>query len=177
MPATECQEQITQLLKNIFGPDLVKKEWSIRVGATDAFRHKGIYSPRLDVAVGPFNIDREDIYLNQNKIAEYREHPLIKGICSKVEIDFNRNPRCMLAIEIEFSGSSKHILGDFTNASMMGMVGIVVGFSHNIEKIGRINKYISLLQAVEKAPQDLFKNVVCFEAEDFLNLLRTYQKE
>ena len=41
----------------------------------------------------------------------------MKDVCQ------NKNPRCLLSVEVEFSGSSKLIMGDFTNAGMMGHVG------------------------------------------------------
>lgn len=40
----------------MFAPDLVKPEWSVRTQATDDVYYKSSHAPRLDLAVGPFNV-------------------------------------------------------------------------------------------------------------------------
>jgi len=68
----------------------------------------------------------------------------------------------MLAIEVVCSGSSKHILGDITNASMMGLYGIVVtnDDQHICEKVERIQHYAQRVKALQKAPTGWFDNVL-----------------
>lgn len=172
MLARVYQKKITTLLEEIFGSDLVIREWSVGKGATDAFLHAGTYAPRLDIAVGPFNINR-DVGQNLAAIHAKTKHPLVGELKRQIGI-LNGNPRCLLAIEIEFSGSSKHILGDFTNASMMGLIGIVVGSSHNIEKICRVGEYAALLYSLGKAPS-LFKNVKVFQDSKFLEFITAFR--
>lgn len=83
----------------------------------------------------------------------------------------NNNPRCSLAIEIVFSGSSKHILGDITNASMMGLYGIVVPSTRMDAKVRRIFEYIKVIKNLGKAPEDLFRNVIIIPQNDFIKLI------
>ena len=84
----------------------------------------------------------------------------------------NANPRCSLAIEVVFSGSSKHILGDITNASMMGLYGLVVVKDEEriLEKAKRIFEYVKRIIEVGKAPANLFQNTRILSASEFLHL-------
>ena len=150
----------------------VKPEWAVARDATDSYTNpaNARYAPQLDIAIGPFNISR-DVDANVNEICRASGHNLINHIRSRGVSFENENPRCLLAIEIEFTGSSKHILGGITNASMMGLVGIVIGRSDNIAKIHRIQEYVRWLPQVRKAPMSLFGNVVIFEATPFLELV------
>lgn len=96
-----------------------------------------MYCPRIDIAVGPFNIRRnieEDNRIINAKINEHKA--FITKLVDKAETyvgnvdeflrNKNRNPRCFLAIEIEKSGTRKHLLGDIANASVIAAIGIVV---------------------------------------------------
>ncbi|MDP2205029.1 MAG: hypothetical protein Q8K65_01855 [Alphaproteobacteria bacterium] len=175
MSAKVYQEEIYTLLQGVFPPALVKKEWNIRKDARDVFQAEDSYAPCADIAIGPFN---EDEGRNIGEIIEAANaHPLVQHLARRLDPDgmFNQNPRCLLAIEIEYSGSMKHILGDIANASMLGYIGIVIG-SNTARKpsqvrIQRVKSYIEKVTMVGKAPGGLFGNVVYFEAEEFRGLL------
>jgi hypothetical protein len=177
MSAVAFQKQAFDLLKRAFPPDRVSFEFSIGTAATDVFAGVKRYLPRLDLAVGPFNVSTQrDV--NSRLIRAQRNHPLIQKIISHArrqnagEFNENDNPRCLLAIEIEFSGSSKLILGDFTNASMMGLVGLVIGPSAGkyMQQIRRVAEYVLTLRRLEKAPEHLFTNVACMDENEFKSL-------
>jgi len=162
------------LLEQVFSQGDVCSEFSIGTGATDVFAGAKRYLPRLDLAVGPFNVSTErDV--NSRLIRAKRDHPLIKKIIFQArqqnagEFHENANPRCLLAVEIEFSGSPKLILGDFTNASMMGLVGLVIGPSSGkyMKRILRVAEYVRTLRKLEKAPEHLFTNVACMDENEF----------
>lgn len=180
MSATIYQNHVENLLKQIFSAENVKREWSIWQDAEDAFRRaRTTYAPRLDIAVGPFNITTENRYIDIDTMRGFNEHSLIQEIILKGQREnqnwqYNNNPRCLLAIEIEYSGSSKHILGDYTNASMMGHIGVVVSFAKNYEKISRVGEYVKTLRQLEKAPADLFCNTVHYREDEFEALLRRH---
>jgi hypothetical protein len=81
----------------------------------------------------------------------------------------NTNPRCLLAIEVVFSGSSKHIMGDTLNAGALGLYGLVVGTDKLMPKIKRIGKYLEILAALEKLPP-MFRNVHALSTTEFEQL-------
>jgi hypothetical protein len=182
MGAKDTQAAIRDALDYIFGPDLVKSEWSVRTDATDKVFDRSTYAPRLDVAVGPFNVTRDRKNDDLARIGEYGYHPLIRRLRGEVERQndggfyFNPNPRCLLAIELEYSTSSKHILGGITNASLLGAIGIIVGPADKITKIQRISQYAARLRQIEKAHDDMFANIACFLEEDFLRLLGSIRR-
>lgn len=123
------------------------------------------------MAVGPFNITPERD-ANTEQIRKAGECALIETIIKEksLAIDSNPNPRCLLAIEIEISGGAKTILGDFTNASMMGWVGVVVGKkSDSFDRIQSVVQYARTLRDVKKA--NLFLNTACYTIEEFKALL------
>lgn len=62
MDSRPAQRQIYELLREVFNPADVKLEWPIQLGATDRFRDPGIYAPRLDIAVGPFNSTTSNVF-------------------------------------------------------------------------------------------------------------------
>ncbi len=171
MTAKDYQNLALKALTKHF--EEVEKEWDVARGATDPLRRGVAYAPRLDIAVGPFNKGVEDRHIQQRRIQSFERDATVRRIVENVgHLRFNHNPRCVLAIEIEFSGSSKHILGDFTNASMMGLVGLVIVPPGKIEKASRIYKYVEFVKAVDKGPADLFKNLVLFQTDEFLELLK-----
>jgi len=175
MTGIEIQNQVKAALAEFVPSELLVSEWSVRRGAQDIFGIGDSYSPRLDVAIGPFNPTF------QNRRDHARAIMEANGALIRVLLDAvarqnphfyeNSNPRCLVGIEIEDETSSKHILGGITNVSMLGRLGIVIGPSENIAKIRRIHAYVWKLKEVEKAPLDMFGNVGCFEIEEFLYLL------
>lgn len=177
MNAKTTQSAIREALCRIFGPDLVKSEWSVRTDATDKVFDRSTYAPRLDIAVGPFNVTRERKDDDLASIDEYGRHSFIRWLRAEVARQnnggfyFNPNPRCLLAIELEYTTTSKHILGAITNASLLGAIGVIVGPAVHIAKIRRIAQYAARLRQVEKAHDDMFANIACFQEDDFLRLL------
>jgi len=180
MLGKDIQGSIYQALAALFDPGLVKLEWSVRKGAADVFKDKASYAPRLDMAVGPFNLTIQNREKDANAIWNFR-HSLIESLEAEVSkqnnggVYANRNPRCLLAIEVEHSTSSKHILGAITNASMLGRIGVIIGSTTRISKVRRIHAYACKLKEVEKAHHDMFGNVACFEQVEFLNFLRNHE--
>jgi len=145
-------------------------EWGSEMG-------KEMYAPRVDVAVGPFAIapgvhrDQEHSHLlhqhldlfrrltafhleNLNVLtpeatADEREH----HINQKMDKLFstNQNARCFVAIEIENKVSRKHLMGGAVNGSVLGKVGIAVGFNEEKHRCFlRLYRYFEFLGQVEK---------------------------
>jgi hypothetical protein len=177
MLAKEIQLAVFKALTSLFPVELVKMEWSVRSGADDAFADISSYAPRLDLAIGPFNVTFRNREEDADEIRNFT-HPLIQSLEKEVNqrnhrgVYFNRNPRCSVAIEIEHRTSSKHMLGAITNASMLGRLGVVIGSVEYITKLRRIHSYACKLKEVEKARDDMFGNVGCFEEGEFLAFLR-----
>src|SRR5216683_4301607 len=105
MAARQYQVRIHKLLAEIFGRDRVRSEWNIRTAATDRFRDPSTYAPRVDIAVGPFNLTSDSIERDVHNIHQSSKHKLIQEIISTShsqndQFEEHRNPRCLLAIEI-----------------------------------------------------------------------------
>jgi hypothetical protein len=163
MSARDYQHATQALLRRHF--DEVLLEWSIVQGATDVLApDPGVYAPRVDIAVGPFNMaPGHDPAIAESLLPENLRE-LLRGRPN------NPNPRCLLAIEVCYSGSSKHIMGDMLNAGSLGLYGLVVGTENNMPKIGRIRRYLEVLARLEKAPW-LFRNVVTLSTSELDRLL------
>jgi hypothetical protein len=178
MTGSEIQAAICDAMASSFEPGQVVSEWNMRKVATDAFRDSSSYAPRLDVAIGPFNLSLQNRELDAERIRAF-ERPLIERLKQLIwrqnhgGVYYNPNPRCLVAIEVEHRTSSKHILGGITNASMLGMLAVVVGSNSHIAKVRRIHEYARKLKQVEKAHDDMFGNVACFEETEFLDFLTT----
>ena len=54
MNTREYQKQLFEALKAIFGEDQVKNEYDSAKGDIHFSKHKQVYWPRHDIAVGPF---------------------------------------------------------------------------------------------------------------------------
>ncbi len=163
-------------LKRIFGHDNVIREWSVAKNSQDAFT-RDFYCPRVDYAVGPFNIDAmiddnnrriNDTYQDHRELLRRLEHA--SNRVNEIEMT-NPNPRCFLAIELENMRDPKHELGSLINASAIGKIGIVITENDvAFNSFVRIKKYLDYLLDVKKtrfAP----KNILILRKQDFIDVL------
>lgn len=171
MSARDFQNRMTDQLRNVMPENCdVVSEWV----AFNGFQNH--YSPRVDIAVGPFSvtagenkINEYDFLLNQTAIRSilekiYEFHIQNVGHEFENEIEFNNierlihvnaNARCFLAFEIENNNSKKHILGSIVNAASLGRVGIGVAYNdRTLRTFIRILNYLGFLKRVEKNTYD-----------------------
>jgi hypothetical protein len=166
MTTKEYQEQKIEPLINALGGLEVISEWiSFRGNRTQ-------YSPRVDIAVGPFNIGpgpnirhEYDKILDTNNearrflTAAFEFHnanmetlaPELAFRDFDERIRINENSRCFLSIEIENKNSKKHIMGSVVNACSLGRIGIGIAFSEStLRAFSRIMNYLNFLESVGK---------------------------
>ena len=189
---SEYQEQIVLLLRSVFVPDEVQPEWASIQSI------EGIYSPRLDLAVGPFSLVRgstmtaeHDRYLvkyeksvksllqyhheffrshqtGDRQVLEAYEFPTMESLRNH-----NRNARCFLAVEIENKVTRKHLLGGALNASALGRIGIIIPWAPKMATaMVRLLQYWSFLRSVDKNAFDA-KNLLIVTADQFRDAFKT----
>lgn len=170
MTAKQYQEFILPRIATKFNNLETLSEWS-------AFRGMNYqYSPRVDLAVGPFSITP-----NRNQTEEYNrilQNETIDRFLRSVydyhvenvgeewlneiiipEFDIlkhkNQNARCFLAIEIENTSTKKHIMGSMVNAASLGRIGIGIAYNESVKRTFlRILNYLAFLKRVEKNTYD-----------------------
>lgn len=158
---TNYQEKLKTALSLHFPPETVRKEWAAM------HVEPGLYSPRLDLAVGPFATGQR--YINEyddlsnthsellqllykvhtENLAEFDEIP------NRFEFEHvirrNENARCFLAIEIENKVSNKHLMGGAINAAALGRIGLAVAWNDkNLRKFLRMRSYLLFLTDMGK---------------------------
>ena len=188
MTSIEFQKKIYEKLKIIFpsqgNEELVKIEWNISKGATDPLNPKvrgKIYLPRPDLAVGPFSLDpgvcnyKETFSDNNDFFEKLFKVSRFSGKANNFE-DFknntNKNPRCLIAIEIEASGTTKHRLGDMVNASLLGKVGVIIPLTEKIRNsFLRIANFFHHAECAGKMPPGVLKNILIIEHDKFEEVL------
>ena len=171
MSVSAAKKELKELLSELFDGN-VWIEWSSRHGAQDWLKiGDDIYAPRPDIAVGPFNIE-EGVYVSEIKSTFDR----YRTCFDELEIenaDLNKNPRCLIAIEIENSNKGKHMLGNIINASLLGKVGMVVTLRDEFyNEAERIHRYLKGAFKRKKIGHDP-SNVVI---KDFSELKRILQE-
>ena len=169
MSAKDYQHEIKGKLEFHFGATVIV-EWPISKGATDLFApNKSRYSPRVDVAVNTVGTASGN---HLDEIANFWETKAPEKLKNQFRQNWwNNNPRCTLAIEVVFSGSPKQILGDITNASMMGFYGVVIPSPQMDAKVRRILEYVVAVKNAGKAPANLFQNVRVISQDEFVYLI------
>jgi hypothetical protein len=170
------QEEITTRLKQLFGENNVISEWNVAKLSRDDLTRR-LYCPRVDIAVGPFNIDR-NLEPNNLSISEaYTSNlALIEAIKGRSDVrnrtlELNQNPRCFIAIEIENRTGPKHRIGSMVNASAIGKIGIMTASNRTVlNDLAKIREYLEFLETVGKSKYNP-TNVMIVLAEDLLEVL------
>lgn len=168
MPALHrCPEGSKQFQRELCAA-LVRKGFDAKAEWASFTASYGHYSPRLDIAIGPFAVDpggRDDEYhdllrerasllhamwtchtenvCNSNHPSELRELETLRHA--------NPNPRCLIAIEIETHVTRKHLMGGAINAAALGKLGIVIGGSDKaLKALVRTRDYLLFLAGADK---------------------------
>ena len=146
---------------------------------------RSLYCPRIDIAVGPYVYDdtcitdQHDMLIKQYKDqikAMLDCHKQNMGnlnweICrtSFEELCYkNKTARCFIAIEIEDTGSRKHLIGDAVNAIALGRIGIVVACTHDkMKAFTKIRRYLWFLSRATNLDTT---NLLILDKKQFLNV-------
>ena len=190
MTVKDYQDEIETLLGLRFEHQDIKTEWRTKM-------NKGLYSPRVDVAVGPFAIEdgvirtaehQELFGKHENLFARLAEQHLknIDRLTDDTNDDertrlirqklqhlqyTNLNGRCFLSIEIENKTSRKHLMGGAVNAAVLGKVGIAVGYNNRMHKAFlNLYRYFEFLRDVEK-PTFNTSNLLIISSEQLTDVL------
>lgn len=144
-------------------PDIpVRTEWAAMQD------ENGLYSPRLDIAVGPFATgdlvlsSEYDALADQNiALVEALHAVCIANIAQYTEdspgadlgdvLYRNQNARCFIGIEIENNVSRKHLMGGAINAAALGRIGLVIAWTEEkLRALIRLRSYLLFLANVGK---------------------------
>lgn len=187
MKTYEFTKLLVSELKKVFPKEFLVPEWNASKNSEDDFNSRDYYAPRVDIAIGPFNVNRDLDINNLNFDNLIQENiPLLQKLYSLSHLgenheyinfhDFistlNPNPRCFIAIEIENTRDAKRSLGDIVNASVMGKVAIVIPIGEDKYKLFyKIKKYFHYLEQVGKLEGN-FRNVLIIEGDKILGAFK-----
>lgn len=180
------QNLLKHKFQYIFPNNEIETEWRIKV------EHLNIYSPRLDLAIGPFavntrNIQEYDLILETNRqffesLIEIHNQNIsgFNNLSSYTNfqnlLNTNKNARCLIALEIENQVSRKHLIGGAVNASAIGRVGLFVAWSdEKFRAMIRLNGYFNFLKSVEKNTYNV-DNLLILHRDQMLNILNQYNQ-
>ncbi|NTU49874.1 MAG: hypothetical protein HGA87_03120 [Desulfobulbaceae bacterium] len=178
------QKQLKCKLIDVFPNEPVEIEWA-------AMRdEQGLYSPRLDAAIGPFAT--HDVYIAEYERLVINYRPLLTDLFNMHSVnlrkygqlgnqfDFehvcerNLNARCFLAIEIENAVSRKHLMGGAINAAALGRIGIAIAW--NEEKLRAFIKLRSYLLFLSNVGKNTFdpSNLLILNKEQLMVALDSF---
>lgn len=186
MTASQFQANITPLIAAKLSPLEIFSEW--RAFEDTPYQ----YSPRVDIAVGPFSIvpgqnktyEYNQLLQNENvnnflrMVYDYHIENIGDEWLNEITIpdyDFlvrkNQNARCFLSIEIENTSTKKHIMGSLVNAASLGRIGIGIAYNDSVKRtFVRIMNYLGFLRRVEKNTYDT-TNFLIITKEQIENIL------
>ena len=186
------QEEILTKFSSLYPNTEVVKEWR------SITNFPGLYSPRIDVAVGPFSDSRggnrrneydrlmdrtkgfiESLFdLHFANVRQYRvpdevRREELQRPDYQLVRNFNDNARCMFAVEIEHRVTRKHLLGGVVNASVLGRLGILVGFTEEqVRALVKLQAYWDFLRSVNKNSFET-KNLIILSPEQLREAFET----
>ncbi len=149
----------------------VEAEWMpfAEEGAEEEWSH---YSPRVDIAVGPF-----DTVGGSKEILKAAEKDALVRFLKERTDDVNPHPNCLVAIEIGYTGTRKHRMGDLVNASLIGHVGIVVAKNDRTEQSYlRVQEYMDYYNKHRASPFGLCANVLIMTVDEVADMLASLKK-
>lgn len=175
------QEFLKSKMQLLFQDIEIETEWN----AMRDERALNIYSPRVDLAVGPFATHErhESIYDNMLDLQNIRSFlQKLIGFYSENLMNYgdyvtpraydqvvyqNLNARCFMAVEIENKVSRKHLMGGAINASALGRVGIVIPWTK--DKLKAFIKLVRYMQYLKDASKNMFNttNLLIVTKEQF----------
>lgn len=184
-PVGDYQTQLASRLCRLFPDVPVETEWAAITDEDD------VYSPRLDVVVGPFATGSV-VYIDEFNSMLERHNALLRALFDQHVVniqqfgsgpggvDFgdmchrNANARCFLAFEIENRGSRKHLMGGAINAAALGRIGIAVAWSPDkLRAFVRLRNYLLFLARVGKNTFDPV-NLMILSAEQLNDILAVF---
>lgn len=153
-PVPSYTNRMAELLTHVFSnpPYPVKAEWRPmlreEVRPWRRCARRSMYSPAIDLAVGPFAVDRQ--YIDEYDLMVTWSRSMLLEMLRYFKLnlrDFrsnypaaafdqiwrlNPNSRCFLAVEIERRNRSmKYLNGSVFNSSAFGRIGIVVAWDQD----------------------------------------------
>jgi hypothetical protein len=180
MNAQDYKKKILKDLRYIFPNELIETEFDSVKYDIHGSSHKEVYAPIHDLAVGPFNSYR-NLDCGIDDTQRMKSHPFTERLVEpKLEKGlawdklWNSFSRCFLAIELEFSGSLKHMLGGIVNASVSGSIGVVIASGHNRNKIDRLVSYLFRLEDLGTLELKTIGNLFVFNEDEFSKLLAEF---
>ena len=170
--AASYQKRLRQKLEGYFNK--VDYERSVVKDAEDALKRDPMrYAPRLDLVIGPYNLKCADEWKTnfqiKQELSKFKNKKTIKFFDAVSELQVNQNPRYAVAIEVVFSGTAKHVLGDITNASTLGLYGFIIANDKMLPEALRILEHVQTLKGLRKIAPEMFNNVKVVSTQEFDN--------
>lgn len=183
---TKYQELIKNELSRIFKDTYVESEWKSDI-------HPSIYSPRLDIAVGPFAKVTKKGYMYDEMINDIKIKSFLRKLIhshnqnisngnysetlySDVEkLKYtNHNARCFISLEIENKVSRKHLLGGAINACALGRIAVVMPWTdEKLRAFLRMIEYFKFLREADKNTFNLDNLLLVTKEQFFYDLINT----